>query len=241
MRLDICIPCFNEEKIIATGAQQIMAYCQNNLPDLDWKIVFIINGSTDNSEKIARELSQDSPLIKYIVFQQPGRGRALKKYWLSSSADILCYMDSDLAVELNALKKLIEPLKNHQADLIIGNRYHKSSVIERSFIRGLTSRFYNLLARLILGHKQRDLQCGFKAISKQAFLKIANRIADPAWFFDTELVVWGEKKNLKIKDIPVNWQETRLGQRISKVTLVSDTIKFLKQLVKLRKKLKTSL
>lgn len=237
MRCDICIPAYNEELILEQSTKQVFDFCKTNLINIDWSIILVINGSNDGSPELAQKLTKLDPKIKTVIFTEPGRGRALKKYWQQTTADIVCYMDSDLAVDLEALPKLLSPLINQEADLVFGNRYDKKSFVERSLLRELSSRLYNLVARLILGHKQKDLQCGFKALSKTSFTKLAPKANDPGWFFDTELILWANKFNLKTVGIPVNWRETRLGKRQSKVRLVSATIDFLKHLLILRKEL----
>lgn len=237
MLCDICVPAYNEEKILEASTKQILDFCTNHLTNTDWRIVLVINGSNDNSFALAQKLTQLDKKIKAVNFIEPGRGNALKKYWQQSEADIFCYMDSDLAVELEALPKLLNPLIEKQAELVIGNRYDKNSTVERSLLREASSRLYNLIAHLILGHKQPDLQCGFKAISKDAFQKLSNLANDSHWFFDTELVVWANKLGLRVVSVPVNWHETRLGKRPSKVRLISATIDFLKHLIKLKKQL----
>ncbi|MCX6793329.1 MAG: glycosyltransferase [Candidatus Falkowbacteria bacterium] len=237
MRCDICIPAYNESLILETSTKQVLDFCKRNLNNVDWSIILIINGSNDNSPQLAKEITNLDKKIKAVIFSEPGRGKALKKYWLQSEADIFCYMDSDLAVELDALPKLLYPLIKAEADLVIGNRYDKQSSIERSALRELSSRTYNLLARLILGHKQKDLQCGFKAVSKAAFVKLAEKANDSGWFFDTELIVWANKLKLRVAEVPVNWHETRLGKRQSKVKLMSDSVDFIKRLLELRQRL----
>lgn len=239
MRCDICIPAYNESLIIKQSTKQALDFCKNNLTNIDWKIILIINGSNDNSPSIATELTKLDERIKTVIYAEPGRGRALKNYWLTSQAECFCYMDCDLAVDLSALPKLLEPLIKHEADLVYGNRYKTGSLVERSLLRELSSRCYNFIARLILGHKQLDLQCGFKALNQEAFKQLAPLANDPGWFFDTELILWAGKMGLRVTDVKVNWQETRLGKRPSTVKLVSATIDFIKHLLSLRKRLKT--
>lgn len=241
MRVDICIPAYNEAQILEESTKQIYNFCKKNFTNFDWQIVLVINGSNDNSPAIAKELEKKYPNVSAVIFKEGGRGQALKKYWLSSSAEIVSYMDSDLAVNLEALPRLLNPLINNQADLTIGNRYHKNSLVKRSFLRELSSRLYNLIAKILLHHKQPDLQCGFKAIKKEVFNKLSNKTNDVGWFFDTELIIWAEKLNFRVLGVSINWQETRLGKRSSKVKLFSATIKFLKLLWAFRKQLKTSI
>jgi glycosyltransferase involved in cell wall biosynthesis len=199
----------------------------------------VVNGSSDGSRKIGDELSAREPQsIKVVEFPEPGRGRALKRYWQQSSADIVAYMDADLAVALDDIPLLVGPIISGEADLVFGSRLLKNSKTERSFIRELTSRSYILLSRLILGHKFSDVQCGFKAVRRPAFAKVAPYITGDFWFFDTELIMLAKLFGYRLKEIPVDWRENRFGKRATKVKLIGDSITFFRNLWPLRRRLK---
>ncbi len=240
MQVDICIPIYNEEKILVDSTHKLFAFCQSAIKNCDWRIVLLINGSSDNSEKLAQKLSIENNLIKTVVYKEGGRGYALRRYWQESEANIFCYMDSDLAVSLEVLPKLINPLLENQAELVIGSRYVKGAKIQRGLIREIISRGYSFLTQLILKNPQKDLQCGFKAISKIAFTKLTDYAKSPGWFFDTELISWANAKKMKVVEIGVDWQETRFDQRHSTVRL-SDIIQdFFFPMFELRKKIKAA-
>ncbi len=239
MLIEFCLPVYNEELILKSNVLMLLSYCRKQNFNFDWQIVIIVNGSSDATLNISKDLSkQYYKFIKYVNIKKAGRGQALKKYWLSSKADIVSYMDIDLAVSLNDIPNLILPIIKNKADLVIGSRLLPNSNIKRSFLRELSSQGYNFLSRLILKYKFSDLQCGFKAIKLNKFKTIAPYIKNEQWFFDTELVVWAKRFNFKIKEIPVNWEENRYDKRKSKVNVIRDSIKFLINLIKLKKQVK---
>ncbi len=238
MRIEFCLPIYNEEKILADSSRKLYDFLISQDFPFDWQIVIVINGSSDSSPAIAHSLSQEFPgKISFQNISQPGRGQALKRYWLSSQADIFVYMDIDLAVSLEAIPRLIQPILDGEYQLAVGSRLLPDSKIERSFIRELSSQTYNVLARLLLGHRLSDMQCGFKAITKPAFLSIAPYLEDPHWFFDTEMIAISKAAGYKIKEIPVNWQENRYDKRKSKVKLLHDSSKMFRNLLKLKQRL----
>ncbi|QQS60415.1 glycosyltransferase [Candidatus Falkowbacteria bacterium] len=239
MLVDICLPAHNEENVLKKNCLRLYEFCKSQHFPFDWKITIIINASTDNSPVIAQELAKELPKVFCIIINEPGRGNALKNTWLHSTADVVCYMDCDLAVSLSSLPLLLFPIINNQADITIGSRYEKESTIHRSMIRGITSRVYNNLAKLFLRHQYLDLQCGFKAVRQSIFTTLSPYIQDKNWFFDTEMIIWADKFKYTIKEIPVNWKEARFENRASKVKLLKDSIYFIQKLFKLRKVLKT--
>jgi glycosyltransferase involved in cell wall biosynthesis len=238
MLVEFCIPAYNEEKNLENNTLTLLTYLNGQNFNFNWKIVLVINGSSDNSEKIAENLAQKYSEIKSEINKLPGRGQALKTYFLKSSADVIAYMDADLAVSLDNISDLINPIINGDYDLAIGSRLMTESKIDRSFIRELSSQAYNFLSRVILKHHISDMQCGFKAIKKDVFIKIAPYIEDNKWFFDTELITFANNFKYKIKEIPVDWQENRYEERTSKVKIFRDSMLFIKNLIKLKNRLK---
>jgi len=238
MRVEFCLPIYNEEKILADSSRKLYDFLASQNFSFDWQIVIVINGATDSSPVIAQKLSEEYPgKIKYENISNPGRGQALKRYWLQSSADVFVYMDIDLAVSLNDIPRLIQPLLEGPYQIAVGSRLLPESQITRSFIRELSSQTYNFLSRRLFRHQLSDMQCGFKAITKSAFMTIAPYLQDPHWFFDTEMVIISTAAGYQIKEVPVNWQENRYDKRKSKVKLLNDSYKMFKNMLRLRRRL----
>ncbi len=203
----------------------------------DWQIVLLVNGSSDASGNIAQRLAAENSKIKAITTPQPGKGRAVMEYFQRSSADILIYMDIDLAVSLDNLPALITAIEKENYDLAFGSRLLKDSRTDRGLIRDLGSRGYNLLARLILHHPFSDLQCGFKAIKKEVAQKLAPKIEDKNWFFDTELIVLAQRAGYRLQEIAVDWKASRYEKRKSHIKIFRDVWRFLRNLIKLKMRL----
>lgn len=238
MLVDICLPVYNEEAILEKNTLRLYDFCRRQNFTFTWRIVIVTNGSTDTSAAIAETLHQQHPEIVLYDITTPGKGNAVKTAWAASQADIVCFMDTDLAVELEALPLLLNPLINHEADITIGSRFLSHSQVRRSLIREATSRSYNFLAKRFLGHPHRDLQCGFKAVRHTVFISLLPYLTNPRWFFDTELVIWGNFFHYKVKEIPVNWRDSRFQTRNSKIKLLKDSWIFIKDLRQLRKKIR---
>ncbi|MDX6301947.1 MAG: hypothetical protein QOF53_3161, partial [Nocardioidaceae bacterium] len=132
-------------------------------------------------------------------------GRALKRVWSDSDAEVLVYMDVDLSTDLNALLPLVAPLISGHSDLAIGTRLARSSRVVRGAKREIISRSYNLLLRGTLRAGFSDAQCGFKAIRAEVAQVLLPLVEDTSWFFDTELLVLAERAGLRIHEVPVDW------------------------------------
>ncbi len=237
-RIHFVVPVHNEEKILTKSIEKLLQYGERQNYPFDWQIHIVVNGSSDLTLDRARVLQARFPhRILLTDFPEPGRGLALKRAWLASSADIVMYMDVDLAVSLEHLAELLQPIFADESDVVIGSRNLSTSIIRRSLLREVVSQTYNHLSRLVLNHKFSDLQCGFKAISLGAFKEISPHLNGMHWFFDTELVLWATKRGLRVREIPVDWSENRYEKRKSKVRLVRDSCGFLLNLIRLRSRL----
>lgn len=235
MLVEICLPVKNEEKILAPNLQRVLDFCRQADFSFHWKIIGLVNGSTDNTLNIFSEFKKNYPQeIDYIEISEPGKGRAIRQYWALSQADILSYLDIDLAVLPSQLPELIWPLINNQADLSFGSRLLKESNTNRSLFREASSRAFNFLVKILLPNKVSDLQCGFKAIRRDVFRKILPYLKDDHWLFDSELVLLSQHFSYRLKEFPVDWDENRYQKRLSKVRVFRDLGKFLAGLIRLR-------
>ena len=148
MQLDIVIPILNEALIIEKSIFQVLDFCNKELGAYDWTIVVVDNGSKDKSAQIVSAITDKEKRVRLVKHPEPGRGRALRSYWLESKAHIVMYMDSDLAVSLEALPRLIAPLAAGSAELSIGSRYQKkfstrNNLSNIQFYRKYLSAAYN--------------------------------------------------------------------------------------------------
>lgn len=226
--VDVVIPVYNEEGVLAQGVTILREFLRENLP-YGWKIVIADNGSTDKTWEIAEALSCEHAEVVSLHLDEKGRGRALRKAWLESPADIVSYIDIDLSTDLRAFPELIRAIEESY-DIAIGSRLMCGSSVKRSFKRELTSRSYNLLIKAMFRTKFSDAQCGFKALSSRAAQELIPLIQNQKWFFDTELLILAERKGYRIKEVPVVWVE---GPD-SKVSIPKTAFEDLKGLLRMR-------
>ena len=227
--VDIVIPVLNEEKALPKCVASLREFLAEHSP-YKFRIVIADNGSTDRTPDIAEELSQEHSDVSWTRLEIRGRGRALRKAWLESDADILTYMDVDLSTGLNAFPALVRAIGEEGFDLAVGSRLMKGSVVKkRSFKREVTSRTYNLIIKATFFTRFSDAQCGFKAISRRAAKFLIPRVKDQGWFFDSELLILAEKGGFRIKDVPVEWVDDP-DSRVNVVKTARDDLKGLLRL-----------
>lgn len=225
MKVNVTIPVYNEEKVLEKSITSLHEFLTKEFTDFDWEIVIADNASIDNTLNVAKSLKEKFSKVDYIHLDQKGRGRALKKTWMESDADIVSYMDVDLSTNLAHFPEMIRGMVKGGYEIATGSRLMRGSRTKRSFKREFISRSYNMMIKSMFFTKFSDAQCGFKAVTRN----IVNRIIDPyvedtGWFFDSELLIIGEKLGYKILDVPVEWIED-LDTRVKIVKTATDDIK----------------
>jgi glycosyltransferase involved in cell wall biosynthesis len=204
--VDCVIPVYNEEHVLEGTIARLNEFLGSHLP-YDWRIIVADNASTDGTLALARMLSEQYGRVECLHLDQKGRGRALRRAWSESNADIMSYMDVDLSTDLAAYPALIRAIAVEGFDVSTGSRLARGASTTRGFKREAISRTYNLIIKAVMWTRFSDAQCGFKAVSRRAADVLLPLIQNNEWFFDTELLVLAEKKGYRIKDIPVRWVE----------------------------------
>ena len=156
----------------------------------------------------------------------------MKTAWNQSVADIVGYMDVDLATDIEHFKEVISIFEMGDVDIVNGSRNLPSSrVSNRKIIREITSRGFNILLRYILNTHITDGMCGFKFIRLDVYQNIAKYgIRNDGWFFCTEFLCLAERLGFVITEIPVRWQD----DDDSRVRIVRLSAYYLREIVRLR-------
>ena len=206
--IDVILPVYNEERDLERGVAKLREFLQNNCP-YQWRIVVADNASKDRTLEIAQTLAQRWPSeVGVVHLDRKGRGRALRRAWLDSSADVVSYMDVDLSTGLDAFMPMIEPLAKGEFHIATGSRLLPASRVTRSLQREFISRAYNLLVKLVFPRRRfSDAQCGFKACTRRAAQELVPLVEDQAWFFDSELLIRAEQRGYRIHEVPARWEE----------------------------------
>ncbi|WNV89233.1 bifunctional glycosyltransferase family 2/GtrA family protein [Umezawaea sp. Da 62-37] len=232
--LDVVVPVYNEEVDLGPCVRRLHAEMTRSFP-YPFRITIADNASTDGTAAVAQELVGELAEVVVVHLEQKGRGRALHQVWLGSDAPVLAYMDVDLSTDLAALPPLIAPLISGHSDIAIGSRLARGARVVRGPKREFISRCYNLLLRGTLATRFSDAQCGFKAIRADVAKRLLPHVVDTGWFFDTELLVLGERAGLRIHEVPVDW----VDDPDSRVDIVSTAMADLKGVARLGRALAT--
>jgi glycosyltransferase involved in cell wall biosynthesis len=204
--LNVTVPVFNEEVCLARNVRHLAHFLEHTVNE-SFEVVIAENGSNDHSLDIAHQVAAELSCVRVVHLPQPGRGRALKRAWSSSDAQVLSYMDADLSSDITALAAMLNSVAEEEVDIAVGTRLLRPRWTQRSLKRELISRAYAQLVSTLFRTRFSDPQCGFKVLSREVAVSLVPMIRDTGWFFDTELLVLAERLGYRILDVPVAWHE----------------------------------
>lgn len=209
-KFEISIPVLNEEDSIESKLKELLEFIKTSLDGLaNFTVVVADNGSTDETSHIVKRMVSEYSNLAYLHVDRPGVGRALKAAWGQSTADVIGYMDLDLATDLNHIRDVCVEILSHDYDMVIGNRLdHKSQVLGRSLKREITSRIFNKIVQLFVESRVLDGMCGFKFMKRKFATQVlkAASLSDN-WIFSTQLLCVAFRIGGRIKYIPIKWTD----------------------------------
>lgn len=159
MNISIVIPLLNEEESLNELYRWIASVMQSN--GFLYELIFIDDGSTDNSWKIIEKLSDENKEVKGIRFQKNyGKSQALHAGFAMAKGNVIITMDADLQDNPEEIPELYKMITEEGFDLVSGwKKKRYDSVISKN----LPSKLFNYAARKTSGVKLHDFNCGLKA------------------------------------------------------------------------------
>ena len=224
---------YNENGIIAETARTLSAYMEATFDD--YEIIFSNDGSTDGCDKTVEALGL--PHVRVVGYvRNRGKGCAVRTAMLAAEGDIVMFTDADLAYGTEVIGRAYDTLAAHpDADILIGSRNLSSDGYEGyTFIRRLASKAYIKVLCLVGGFKLSDSQCGCKAFRRDAVQRIFTRCEVNGFAFDFEAILWATKLGMTFSEMPVKI----INHRESKVNVLRDTVKMLRDLRRMKKRIK---
>tara|TARA_R110002012_G_scaffold58483_1_gene151810 strand:- start:859 stop:1818 length:960 start_codon:yes stop_codon:yes gene_type:complete len=166
MQISVVIPLLNEEQSLTELYNWIAKVMRSN--SFSHEIIFIDDGSTDNSWKTIEALAENDQAVKGIKFNRNyGKSQALHAGFLRAKGDVIITMDADLQDNPEEIPELYKMITEKGYDLVSGwKKKRYDSVVTKN----IPSKVFNAAARKTSGVKLHDFNCGLKAY-KQAVVK----------------------------------------------------------------------
>lgn len=220
-KIAVLIPAYNEEKTILTVINDFSSLNIDNL-----SIIVCDNNSNDNTYDIAK----NSGKVVVLREKKQGKGNAVRTMFRETEADIYVLVDADDTYKAHDLNKLLHPIINDNADMVIGDRLSSSYFTENkrkfhNFGNTLMKRLINYFFKANIS----DVMTGYRAFSKR-FVKTFPCLSK-GFEIETELTIHAIDKNLNIENVVIDYQDRPIDSP-SKLNTISDGIKVILTFIK---------
>ena len=201
-KLSVILPCRNEAEAIEACLLKIKAvFVRENINGE----IIVSDSSTDQSPIIAQKYN-----VVLIKHGQPGYGVACQEGFQAAQGRFIFLADADGTYDFNEIPRFLKCL-DEGYDFVIGNRF--AGKMEKGAMpwlnRYLGNPILSFIFRLFFQTKIVDIHCGLRAIGREALDRL--NLKTTGMEFASEMVIQGVKKNLKIKELPINYYK-RVGQ-----------------------------
>ena len=191
MKITIGIPAYNEEKNIASIITKL-----KNITD---SIIVCDDGSSDMTSEISKKMG--ATVISHK--KNMGYGAAIRTIFQKSvelDSDILVTFDADGQHRIDDVNKILQPLENNEADIVIGSRFLDNETKVPNY-RKIGIKVITQITNASLKKKLTDSQSGFRGYNKQALTQISP--SEMGMGISTEILIKASNKGLRIAEIPI--------------------------------------
>ena len=191
MKITIGLPAYNEEKNIASVITKLKKITDS--------IIVCDDGSSDMTSEISKNLG--AVVISHK--KNMGYGAALRTIFQKSvelDSDILVTFDADGQHRIEDINKILQPLENNEADVVIGSRFLDNESKIPNY-RKIGIKVITKVTNASLKKKLTDSQSGFRAYNKQALTQISP--SEMGMGISTEILIKASNKGLRIAEIPI--------------------------------------
>jgi len=221
-KISIVIPVFNEKENIQILVERLKKVLEGN--GSDWEIVFVDDGSTDNTFQILEEVAGKNESISIIKLRRNfGKSIALNTAFGYATGDIIITMDGDLQDDPEEIHRFIEKIEDGY-DLVVGWKYPRKDPITKK----IPSKIFNRLTGMLMGVDIHDFNCGYKAFRRKTLENIY--LYGEMHRYIPVLIAWQGFRiaEIKVKHHPRKYGKSKYGvSRIIKGFLDLITVKFL--------------
>ena len=220
--ISIIIPTLNEEENLSTLIKSINYIFLKTKSNLSHEIIVVDGYSKDKTVDIAKQNGAE------VIYDNKGKGSALRKGFQKARGEILISMDADLSNDPKELTLIIDSIKMGY-DICMGSRFITGGGTEdMPYFRKLGNRFFVFLVNIFFNSNYSDLCYGYRGFRKDVIKKLM--LKEDRFAIETEININAAKKHLKVIEIPSF--EKKRDKGTGKLRTFSDGYNILKTILK---------
>ncbi|MBE3116404.1 glycosyltransferase family 2 protein [Candidatus Bathyarchaeota archaeon] len=217
MLVSIIIPVYNEELTIGNVIERVKTIMQQT--GLKYEVIVVDDYSADKSFMVAKKYG----VRVYRLKMHLGKGYGLRAGFAKAEGDVIVTIDSDGSHRPEELPRVLTPILQNQADLVIGSRYLKQKDVAARKLNAFGVQIFNFLIQMLTGVAVTDSQSGYRAM-KRAVLK-NQQLKSGGYEIESEILVKTAKEDFRVMEVPISFEQRTYGR--SGVDPVNDGFKIL--------------
>ncbi len=201
-KLTLVIPCYNEERTLEACVEKVLEI-EDNMLSLE--IIIVDDGSTDRSLQIAQSLARKHSQILVLSHDKnQGKGAALRTGFQNATGEFVAVQDADLEYNPRELKKLLDPLINNKADVVLGSRFLSAGAHRvLYFWHYLGNRFLTFVSNMFTDLNLTDMETCYKVFRREIIQGI--EIKENRFGFEPEIVAKVAHMRLRIYEMGISY------------------------------------
>jgi glycosyltransferase involved in cell wall biosynthesis len=203
MLISVVIPVFNEELTIGNVIERLTAVMQKI--GFKYEIIVVDDCSTDRS----LEISKSRSLKVFSLKNHMGKGYALRAGFAKAKGEIITTIDSDGSHRPEELPRLLTPILQNKADLVIGSRYLSQKPVAAKKLNAVGVRLFNFLIKILTRAEVSDSQSGYH-VMKSVVLRDM-RLKSAEYEIESEMLVKTALQGFRVIEVPISFEQRTYG------------------------------
>ena len=209
LEISVIVPTFNERDNVL----ELVSRLERCLAGRAWEVIFVDDDSPDDTAALVRRLAQQDRRVRCLQrIGRRGLSSACVEGMLASGAPVLAVMDGDLQHDEELLPRMLDVLKQGNADVVVGTRYSAGGGVGQwEASRARMSRFATRLSRYVVRADISDPMSGFFALRREAFEAAVRQLSSIGFKILLDLVA-SSPAPLRICELPYQFRTRRAGE-----------------------------
>jgi glycosyltransferase involved in cell wall biosynthesis len=221
MLLSVVIPIFNEELTIG----DVIGRLKTTMQKIGFKHEIIV--VDDCSEDRSLEISKSQNVKVYSLKKHMGKGYALRTGFAKAKGEIIATIDSDGSHRPEELPRLLAPILQDKADLVIGSRFLRQKPVSTRKLNALGVRLFNVLIKILTRTEVSDSQSGYRVIKSEVLKNLSLKSGE--YEIESEMLVKTARRGFRIREVPISFEQRTYGK--SRLDPMVDGFKILLSIV----------
>jgi dolichol-phosphate mannosyltransferase len=203
VKLTLVVPCYNEERTLEGCIDSVLAIQDETL---ELEIIVVNDCSKDDSLNVARRLAERVPNLVVLHHEvNQGKGAALRTGIAKATGDFVAVQDADREYDPMDLKRLIVPLRNGEADVVLGSRFLSTGYHRVLYYwHSMGNRFLTALSNMLTDLNLTDMETCYKVFRREIIQSI--EIEENRFGFEPEVVAKVAQMRLRVYEMGISYR-----------------------------------